>query len=218
MTQSDSFPVQRRTARLPPTAPDLPELHGIQKGTGSNPLSLWATPEDGTFSYPGTHYQLANAPGLPKPRQRAADGAPRVPLILGGRGPVRTPRLAARFADEFNVGFASPAVTSAQISRVSMACEAIDRDPSDVTYSAVQLVCLGSNSETLKRRLAATGRKAEEFTDDGLAGSIDRIRDKLAAFAKAGVSRMYLQFIDLSDMDHLAELGELNELSEDLLT
>jgi F420-dependent oxidoreductase-like protein len=177
---------------------------------------LWATPEDRTFGYSGTHYQLANAPGLPKPLQRAANGTPKVPLLLGGHGPVRTPHLAARFADEFNVGFASPAVTSAQISRVSMACEAIGRDPSDVTYSAVQLACLGSNSGTLKRRLAATGRKAEEFTDGGLAGSIDRICDKLAAFAKAGASRMYLQFLDLSDMDHLAELGELNELSDDL--
>lgn len=174
---------------------------------------LWATPVDQTFSYPGTHCQLANAPGLPKPRQRAADGTPRVPLILGGHGPVRTPKLAARFADEFNVGFASLAVTSAQISRVRTACEAIDRDPSDLIYSAVQLVCLGSTSEMLKRRLAATGRKHEEFTEGGLAGSTDRITDKLAAFAKAGVSRMYLQFLDLSDLDHLAELGELNELS-----
>lgn len=177
---------------------------------------LWTTPADRTFSYPGTYYQLANAPGLPKPLQRAADGTPRVPLILGGHGPVRTPHLAARFADEFNVGFASPAVTSVQISRVKTACEAVGRDPSDIIYSAVQLVCLGSSPEMLKRRLEATGRKPEEFTDGGLAGSTDRIADKLAAFAKTGVSRMYLQFLDLSDMDHLAELGELNGLSDDL--
>jgi F420-dependent oxidoreductase-like protein len=176
---------------------------------------LWATAADHTFSYLGTHYQLADAPGLPKPRQRAADGTPRVPLILGGHGPVRTPGLAARFADEFNVGFSSPAATGTQIGRVRAACEAGGRDPSDIIYSAVQLVCLGASPGMLKRRLAATGRKPEEFADGGLAGSTGQITDKLAAFAKAGVSRMYLQFLDLSDMGHLAELGELNRLSDD---
>jgi F420-dependent oxidoreductase-like protein len=174
---------------------------------------LWATPADQTFSYPGTHYQLVNAPGLPRPRHRAANGLPKVPLILGGHGTVRTPRLAARFADEFNVGFASPAITGAQIGRVSAACEAIGRDPADITYSAVQLVCLGSSQTTLKRRLAATGRKPEEFANEGIAGSAGQITDKLSAFAQVGVSRVYLQFLDLSDLEQLAELGELNGLA-----
>jgi F420-dependent oxidoreductase-like protein len=177
---------------------------------------LWATPLTRTFSYAGTHYQLANAPGLLKPLQRAANGRPKLPLILGGHGPRRTPRLAARFANEFNVGFASPAVTRAQISRVSAACEAIGRDPAGIIYSAVQLVCLGSDPATRKRRLAATGRKPEEFDDGGLAGSTGQIVHKLAVFAQIGVSRMYLQFLDLSDRDHLAELGELNRLAADL--
>ncbi|HEX3732327.1 MAG TPA: LLM class flavin-dependent oxidoreductase [Mycobacteriales bacterium] len=162
------------------------------------------------------HYQLANAPGLPKPRQGAADGTPKVPLILGGHGPRRTPRLAARFADEFNVGFASPAVTSTQISRVSAACEAIGRDPAGIVYSAVQLACLGSDPVTWKRRLEATGRRAEEFDHGGLAGSTDQIVAKIADFAQIGISRIYLQFLDLSDMDHLAELGELNRLADNL--
>jgi F420-dependent oxidoreductase-like protein len=176
---------------------------------------LWATPADRTFSYAGTHYRLVNAPGLPKPLQRAADGTPKVPLILGGRGPRRTPRLAARFADEFNVGFASPAATGTQVSRVGAACEAIGRDPEDIVYSAVQLVCLGSDAATRQRRLDAMGRKQEEFDDGGLAGSADQIADKLAAFAAVGVTRVYLQFLDLSDLDHLAELGQLNRLTGD---
>lgn len=177
---------------------------------------LWATPADRTFSYTGTHYQLANAPGLPKPPQCAADGTPKVPLILGGHGPRRTPRLAARFADEFNVGFASPAVTSTQISRVTAACEAIGRDPAGIIYSAVQLACLGPDPVTWKRRLEATGRRAEEFDDGGLAGSAEQIVQKMADFARIGISRIYLQFLDLSDLDQLAELGELNRLAGNL--
>jgi F420-dependent oxidoreductase-like protein len=171
---------------------------------------LWATPAGGTFDYAGAYYQLAGAPGLPKPLQRAGDGRPRVPLVLGGHGPRRTPALAARFADEFNVGFAAPAVTGAQIARVRAACEAIGRNPADITYSAVQLACLGADPATLTRRLAATGRRPQEYQDDGLAGSASHILDQLAAFARVGVSRMYLQILDLADLDHLAELGQLN--------
>jgi F420-dependent oxidoreductase-like protein len=171
---------------------------------------LWATPAGGTFDYAGAYYQLAGAPGLPKPLQRAGDGTPRVPLVLGGHGPRRTPALAARFADEFNVGFAAPAVTGAQIARVRAACEAIGRNPADITYSAVQLACLGADPATLTRRLAATGRRPQEYQDDGLAGSASQILDQLAAFARVGVSRMYLQILDLADLDHLAELGQLN--------
>lgn len=177
---------------------------------------LWATPAGGTFDYAGTYYQLAGAPGLPKPVQRAADGTPRVPLVLGGHGPRRTPALAARFADDFNVGFASVTATGAQIGRVRSACEAIGRDPAAIVYSAVQLVCLGADAATLTRRLTATGRPAAEFAGGGLAGSAGQITDKLAAFARAGVQRMYLTVLDLSDTGHLAELGALNRLAAGL--
>jgi F420-dependent oxidoreductase-like protein len=177
---------------------------------------LWAIPADGTFDHEGTYYRLAGAPGLPKPLQRAPDGTPKVPLVLGGHGPRRTPALAARFADEFNVGFASPATTSVQIARVRSACDSIGRNPADIVYSAVQLVCLGPDPATLARRLKTTGRNPEEFQDGGLAGSMDQIVDKLATFAQIGVSRMYLQLLDLSDLDHLAELGELNRLAAGL--
>jgi F420-dependent oxidoreductase-like protein len=175
----------------------------------------WATPAGGTFDYAGAYYQLAGAPGLPKPVQRAADGTPRVPLVLGGHGPKRTPALAARFADDFNVGFAAPDTTGAQIARVQSACEAIGRDPAGLVYSAVQLVCLGADRATLTRRMAATGRAPDEL-QDGLAGSADEILDKLDTFARAGVSRMYLQVLDLSDPDHIAELGQLNQIAAGL--
>ena len=61
---------------------------------------LWGTEVGETFSFEGTYYQLTDSPALPKPAQR-----PRPPVLLGGAGARRTPRLAARFADEFNVPF-----------------------------------------------------------------------------------------------------------------
>src|SRR5487761_1537967 len=73
---------------------------------------LWTTPEGSTFSFEGTHYQLADSPALPKPAQR-----PRPPVIIGGHGPRRTPALAARYADEFNIAFSPAGVVAAQFGR-----------------------------------------------------------------------------------------------------
>src|SRR5947207_957551 len=85
---------------------------------------LWATPDGETFSFDGTHYQLADAPALPKPAQR-----PRPPVIVGGAGARRTPRLAARYADEYNVAFRTLADSAAAFARVREACRAAGRDP-----------------------------------------------------------------------------------------
>src|SRR5215213_5569031 len=63
---------------------------------------LWSTPVGGTFDFPGEHYRVAGSPALPKPAQ---DGG--IPIIVGGKGPRRTPGLAARYAAEFNVPFGS---------------------------------------------------------------------------------------------------------------
>ena len=63
---------------------------------------LWGTKEGETFSFDGVHYTVKDSPGLPKPVQH-----PRPPVIIGGGGPRRTPRLAALYADEFNRPFAT---------------------------------------------------------------------------------------------------------------
>lgn len=77
--------------------------------------------------------------------------------MLGGHGPRRTPALAARFADEFNVGFAAPAITGAQIARVRAACEAIGRDPADISRDGGRhlQVPAAPDEELARRHLAA---------------------------------------------------------------
>ncbi|WP_019819178.1 LLM class F420-dependent oxidoreductase, partial [Saccharomonospora saliphila] len=77
---------------------------------------LWHTPEGETFSHDGAHYTLREAPGLPKPAQR-----PGPPVILGGTGRKRTPELAARYADEFNIPFSDRDTARAQFERVDAA-------------------------------------------------------------------------------------------------
>jgi F420-dependent oxidoreductase-like protein len=159
---------------------------------------LWETPEGQEFSFDGAYYVLAGSPALPKPVQR-----PRPPILVGGEGPRRTPRLAARFADEYNTAFVSPEETSAAYGRVRDACTAAGRDPASLVYSAAQTVCCGRTGAEVARRAAAIGREVAELEASGLAGSPAQIVDKLGRFASVGASRAYLQVLDLHDLDHL---------------
>jgi F420-dependent oxidoreductase-like protein len=165
---------------------------------------LWATPVGRTFDHDGRFYSLAGSPGLPKPRQSDAAGRPHLPIIIGGKGPKRTPALAARFADEINVAFTDLAQVTAQYERARRACEAIGRDPGTLTYSTAHTTVVGADETEFARRAAALGRSPEQARESPLAGPVDQVRDTLAGFAAAGVQRVYLQILDLSDLDHIA--------------
>jgi F420-dependent oxidoreductase-like protein len=159
---------------------------------------LWGTPEGKTFSFDGSYYALTDSPALPKPAQR-----PRPPILVGGQGARRTPRLAARFADEYNTAFVGPEETGAAYGRVRDACAAAGRDPASLVYSAAQTVCCGRTRAEVARRAAAIGQGVAELEADGLAGSPAQIVDKIGRFAGLGASRVYLQVLDLHDLDHL---------------
>jgi len=159
---------------------------------------LWDVPDGGTFSFSGTYYTVADSPALPKPVQR-----PRPPVIVGGIGPNRTPRLAARFADEYNVPFASVDDTAAAFGRVRAACAAAGRHETSMIYSAAQTVCCGRTQAELDRRAAAIGRKADELASSGIAGLPDEVAKKIRKFAEIGAEHVYLQVLDLHDLDHL---------------
>ncbi len=159
---------------------------------------LWATPEGQTFSFAGAHYQVADSPGLPKPAQR-----PRPPVIVGGHGARRTPGLAARFADEFNVAFSSVPESAAAFGRVREACEAAGRYPDSMTYSVAQTVTCGKDEAEFRRRAAATGRDPDDAREHGLGGTPGEVAAKIAEFAAIGAERVYLQVLDLNDRDHL---------------
>jgi F420-dependent oxidoreductase-like protein len=159
---------------------------------------LWETPAGKTYSFRGSYYALTESPALPKPVQR-----PRPPILVGGHGPHRTPRLAARFADEYNVAFISPEETGAAFGRAREACAAASRDPASLVYSAGQTVCCGRTGAEVARRAAAIGEDPAELAAAGLAGSPAQIVDKLGRFADIGASRIYLQVLDLHDLDHL---------------
>ena len=159
---------------------------------------LWATPEGERFSHEGEHYRLTDSPALPKPAQR-----PGPPLIIGGKGKRRTPALAARYAAEFNVPFVSAEVTSEQVDRVRKACADIGRDPEELAYSNALVLCCGATEEEVRRRADAIGRSPDELRENGLAGSPAKVVDRIGDFAALGAGRIYLQTLDLDDLEHL---------------
>jgi F420-dependent oxidoreductase-like protein len=162
---------------------------------------LWETPPGERFSFTGRHYEVTDSPALPKPVQR-----PRPPLIIGGTGPTRTPRLAARFADEFNIGFRSVDRSGEAFQRVRAACDAAGRDQETLVLSVAQTVCCGWDDAEVDRRAKAIGRA--DPRRDGLGGTPDEVVDKIGRFATLGVSRVYLQVLDLDDLDHLALIAD----------
>jgi F420-dependent oxidoreductase-like protein len=159
---------------------------------------LWTTPAGERFDFEGRHYRLAGSPALPKPVQR-----PRPPVIVGGLGKRRTPALAARYGDEFNVAFAPLSDFGTLVAAVTAACERADRDPSTMTWSTAQVLCCGEDEEAYRRRAAAIHHQPDQLRAHGLAGTVGEVTDKLGAFADAGAQRIYLQVLDLSDLDHL---------------
>ncbi|MBN9740755.1 MULTISPECIES: LLM class F420-dependent oxidoreductase [unclassified Amycolatopsis] len=160
---------------------------------------LWKTPVGETFSYSGDYYTLADSPALPKPAQ-----SPAPPVIIGGGGKKRTPALAAQYADEFNLPFVDAETALAQFQRVDAAAEAIGRDPKEILRSVALVLAAGRDEAEVARRASAIGRETGELRANGLAGTAAEIVDRIGQWReKTGITRLYLQVLDLSDLDHI---------------
>ncbi|WP_330324878.1 LLM class F420-dependent oxidoreductase [Streptomyces pseudovenezuelae] len=158
---------------------------------------LWATEPGETFDFQGKHYQLTKSPALPKPAQD------KIPVLIGGHGTTRTPRLAARYADEFNMPFASAEDSEAQFGRVRAAAQEAGRAADAITFSNALVVCVGKDDREVARRAAAIGREVGELKTNGLAGTPAEVVDRIGRYAEVGSRRIYLQVLDLDDLDHL---------------
>ena len=164
---------------------------------------LWSTPAGERFSFTGRHYEVVDSPALPKPVQ-----SPRPPVIMGGFGARRTPALAARFADEFNMPWVPPEVYVPQQQRVAAACEAVGRDPSTMVWSVALETCCGSDDAEVARRAAVLGQPLESLRTHGAAGTPEEVVARLRDWVEVGVSRVYLRVMDHRDLDHVRLLGE----------
>lgn len=164
---------------------------------------LWTTRPGDAFSYEGRYYELQDSPALPKPRQR-----PGPPILVGGFGRKRTPRLAARFADEYNVPFHPVGGFRECVDAAREACEKEERDPDSLRLSAAVVLCCGADEPEFRRRAAAIGQEPDAVRENGAAGTPREVVDRLGEFREAGASRVYLQVLDLGDLDHLRLVAE----------
>jgi len=163
---------------------------------------LWETPVGGTFSFEGKHYSLTDSPALPKPAQE------RVPVLIGGMGAKRTPALAATYATEFNLPFAGIDAAVQQNARVDAACAEMGRDPSEIIRSVALVACVGRTDADVARRAAAIGREVDELRQNGLCGTPAEVVDRIGTWREqTGVQRVYLQTLDLADLDHITEIA-----------
>jgi F420-dependent oxidoreductase-like protein len=165
---------------------------------------LWSTPTGERFSFTGRHYQLADSPALPKPSQGG-----NLPIIVGGGGKHRTPRLTARFASEFNLGFRSVDDFTEQRQRVLDACSSAGRDPATMTFSAALVVVIGRDEAEFSRRSAAIDRNPNELREQGIAGVVAEASAVMERWQQAGADRLYLQVLDLGDLDHLDVIASM---------
>lgn len=168
------------------------------------------------FDFHGTHYTLEACESRPKPVQE-----PKVPLIIGGTAKPRSVRIAARFADEYNTVFASPEVVRDRKAAVDRACEDEGRDP--LTLSMMTGCLLGgSDGEVLERagRLMAlsgadgdVGAWLDGLRDEWIVGTPEQAAERLAAYAEAGLSRIFLQHQLHDELEMVALAGEVARLA-----
>lgn len=157
---------------------------------------MWSTELGATFDHDGRIHSVRGALGLPKPAQA------QLPIIIGGKGTSTTPRLAATYADEFNVALAPLEEFVAQRARVRAECERQGRDRL-ITFSAVLVTVVGATDAELARRAAAIGREPAELRANGVAGTYAEAVETIRRWSDAGAERLYLQVLDLTDLEHL---------------
>jgi F420-dependent oxidoreductase-like protein len=165
---------------------------------------LWRTPVGETFSHGGRFWPVADSPALPKPVQAGG-----VPIIIGGRGAKRTPALTARYAAEFNMPFVDVDAFTAQCANVRRACDEIGRDPTSLVWSVALVACVGADDAEVARRAAAIGREPDELRRNGVAGTPAEAAETVTRWRTAGADRVYLQVLDLADLEHLDLIADM---------
>lgn len=182
---------------------------------------LWGEPDG--WSYEGHLVSITDANFKPKPvdvpgRPRTPIGGARPRILVGGEGSPRSYRLAARYADEFNLSSASgPDKVRAVYAELDAACEAIGRDSATLTRSAMTGVLVGRDEGEMQERLTAMIRTLGADADEDwlterelrwITGTPEQAREKVRGLAAAGVERIMLQDFLPWDLDMIDVMGE----------
>lgn len=158
---------------------------------------------DEPVSFEGAYYELHDAILLPRPQR---PGGP--PILIGGNGPRRTLPLAARYAEEWNAVFMTPADYAERNSRLDELLVAEGRQPADVRRSIMVGTLFGRDDAEVESMLAERDRTAEALTDLGvIVGSGNQFVERIGQYAEAGAYRIMLQWLALDDLDRLEAMA-----------
>jgi F420-dependent oxidoreductase-like protein len=149
---------------------------------------------DAPVSYAGKHYTLDGAILLPRPARRT-------PILIGGNGMNKTLPLAARFADEWNGVYLSPADFATRNARLNDLLDAAGRPRAAVKRSLMTRVIHTDDAAALATAMGSLS------PDVAIAGSAAQIVDRIGRYVEAGVERFMLQWLDMDDIDGIARLG-----------
>ena len=186
-------------------------------------LGLWGQPDG--WSFQGHQVTIEDARFYPKPvdvpgRPRTPIGGARPRLLVGGSGSPRSYRIAARYADEFNLSSASPDHAREAFAALDAACDAIGRDPTTLSRSVMAGVLIGRDDAELARRIDAAARAfgsdtdgeawlAERLTTRWVTGTPEQARSMVRRFADVGADRIMLQDFVPWDLDMIDLMGEV---------
>jgi F420-dependent oxidoreductase-like protein len=170
---------------------------------------LWS---EEVYSFESRHYAIEGCRFLPKPVQR-----PHPPIVLGGKGGPRMARLVARWGDEFNRVGGTPEQVREAIERVRSAVADAGRDPSGVTISFMTWVMVGRTEQEWRARVEVArsmDRSAGAFDDyladvsrDCFVGTVDRVLERMRAYAEVGVQHFVLNTELFDDLDMIELLA-----------
>ncbi|HEY7703544.1 MAG TPA: LLM class flavin-dependent oxidoreductase [Acidimicrobiia bacterium] len=163
-------------------------------------------------SYTGTHYSI-EADSLPRPE--------RMPLIVGGSGKERTPRLAARYADEYNHFIALASEIGPKVQLLREAAAELGRSNGDVLISVMGPAHVRPSREEYEQALSTTAASRgmqpsalqERWDSIGVpCGTPEDAAPVISALRQAGVDRYYLQWVDITDTTGLeANIAAMKE-------
>ena len=163
-------------------------------------LAMWQEEE---ARFEGASYQVRGAINQPKGVQH-----PHIPLLIGGSGEKVTLKLVAQYANACNVGD-TPASVKQKLAILKQHCLTLGRDYERI-HRTSSTFCLLADSDEQALEFLPAERKARlgDAMQTALIGSSETIRQRLAAYAEAGVQELVLRFVDGTNLEALRRFAK----------
>lgn len=154
--------------------------------------------------YLGRHYRLEDLDILPRPVSK-------LPIIIGGSGMKKTPSIAGRFADEYNMVSCDAETLAARVDVMTTTAAEVGRDPAEIKVSIMGPALVGEDKaeyrDLLKAAAAESGKKPKELEaayrqQRILHGTFEQAAEQVSQYAAEGIGRIYVQYFNpLSELD-----------------